>query len=104
MAPVTGGIADRDQNRLVSGARRGKRFFSPGIPVHRILGMLQKVGAGRKDEAVEGGAAVSGKGGAVDLEQTRDAVIAGNGFGIGHFVLRRQCRSPFCGVMRYVKI
>ena len=44
MAPVAGGIADRKKNRLVLARRRFKRFIAPRIPIHRVVGVLQKIG------------------------------------------------------------
>ena len=41
MTPVAGGIADADQDRLVLGAGGGQGFFTPGIPIHGIMGVLQ---------------------------------------------------------------
>jgi len=44
VAPVTGGIADAEEDRLVlpAGFLEGGR--SPGIPVHRVAGMLAQIG------------------------------------------------------------
>ena len=43
MAPVTGGITDREKDRLVLLARFREGFFAPWIPVHRIVSVLEKV-------------------------------------------------------------
>jgi hypothetical protein len=52
VAPVARRIADAQQDRLVFGARSGQRFLAPGIPVHRIVGMLQQIWTGFVDQAV----------------------------------------------------
>ena len=46
MAPVAGGIADAQQDGLVLRPRPFQRLLAPGIPVHRVIGMLQQIGAG----------------------------------------------------------
>ena len=43
VAPVTGGVADREQDRLV--VLRARERFSPRIPVHRVVCVLQQVRA-----------------------------------------------------------
>ena len=45
MAPVTRGVSDGEKNRLVLPPRLFKGDVSPGIPVHWIIGVLDKVGA-----------------------------------------------------------
>ena len=45
MAPVTGGIADAEQDRLALFLRKRQRFRTPGLPMHRIVLMLEKIGA-----------------------------------------------------------
>ena len=52
VAPVTGRIADRQQDRLGFGLGERKRFVIPGMPVDRVLGMLLEVGAGFEREAI----------------------------------------------------
>ena len=94
MAPVTGGVADGQENRLVGGTGGGKGLLSPGVPVDGVFGVLQQIGAGSKDQAVKAGAAVGGEGGAVDSEQTRDALLSDIILGMGHFILRGKFR-PF---------
>ena len=44
VAPVAGGITDREKDRLVLPARFGKRFLAPGIPIDRVVRVLEKVG------------------------------------------------------------
>ena len=46
MAPVTGGIADGQQDRLGLRLGLGKRRRAPGAPMDRIVLVLQQVGAG----------------------------------------------------------
>jgi hypothetical protein len=44
MAPVAGGIADTKEDRLVFSLGFLKSLITPGIPIYRVMGMLQKVG------------------------------------------------------------
>jgi len=44
MTPVAGGITDRKEDRLVFQPCFFKSFITLGIPIHRILRMLQQVG------------------------------------------------------------
>lgn len=44
VAPVARGIANAYQDRLILGLRFLERFRPPGIPVNRIVGVLQQVG------------------------------------------------------------
>jgi hypothetical protein len=52
MAPMTGGITDREQDRLVLllGARQCLR--TPGLPMHGIFPVLEQIGAGFAVEVV----------------------------------------------------
>src|SRR5208337_502827 len=43
MAPVAGRIADRKKNRLIFLCCAGKCLISPGVPVDRIVRVLEKV-------------------------------------------------------------
>ncbi len=43
MTPVASGIPDRQKNRLVLARRLFERLIAPGIPIHRIMGVLQQV-------------------------------------------------------------
>ena len=52
MAPVTGGVADRQQDRPVAALRFGERLGSPGPPMNRVAGVLQQIGRGRAGEPV----------------------------------------------------
>jgi hypothetical protein len=54
MAPVAGGIANGQENRLVLLLRRFQGAFIPGLPMHRIVTMLQKIWAGFARQAVCG--------------------------------------------------
>ncbi len=45
MAPVAGRVADRQEDQFPFLARFGKSLISPWIPVNRIMGMLEQVGA-----------------------------------------------------------
>ena len=55
VAPVAGRIADGQQDRLARPRRRRKGRVGPGLPVHRIVLVLQQVGAGLGAEGVGGG-------------------------------------------------
>jgi hypothetical protein len=52
VTPVTGGIADREQDRLVLFARARQRGLAPGPPMDRVVLVLQEVGAGFLAEEV----------------------------------------------------
>ena len=54
VAPVTGRVADREQDGLVLRLRRLDRFGSPAVPVHRIFGMLEEIRTGFFGEAISG--------------------------------------------------
>ena len=59
MAPVTGGVADGEKDGLVLSLGLGKGLVGPGVPVDRVVGMLQQVGGVFQDQAVGiGGRAV----------------------------------------------
>ena len=45
VAPVAGGVADGEEDRLVLGRGPGEGLVRPGIPVHGVVGVLQQVGA-----------------------------------------------------------
>jgi len=55
VAPVAGGIADGEQDRLVFPPGLSQGFFPPRIPVHGIMGMLQEIRAGLVDEVIHTG-------------------------------------------------
>ena len=44
MAPVAGGIADAQKHRLFLPPGPGKGLLPPWQPVHRVVGVLQKIG------------------------------------------------------------
>ena len=52
VAPVAGGVADRDQHGLVLGAGARERLLAPRIPVHGVVGVLEQIGRGLGGEAV----------------------------------------------------
>ena len=52
MAPMAGGITDREQHRAAGIARLGEGALAPGHPVNRIIAVLQKIGAGLIAELV----------------------------------------------------
>ena len=45
VAPVAGGVADREQDRPVLAPRPRERLLAPRIPVDRVLGVLEQVRA-----------------------------------------------------------
>ena len=52
VAPVAGGIADREQDRPVLLARASQGLLAPGMPVHRVVLVLEEVGRGLVGQAV----------------------------------------------------
>ena len=52
VAPVTGGVADRQQDRLVFAPRPTQRLRSPRLPIDRVVGMLPQVRTGFVRESV----------------------------------------------------
>ena len=55
MAPVAGGIADGEQDRLLLGLGLGQRLGSPGLPMHGIVLVLQQIRARLLAQPVAGG-------------------------------------------------
>ena len=53
VTPVAGRVADREQDGLVLARRALERFAAPGIPVDRVVGVLQEIGAGSVGELVQ---------------------------------------------------
>ena len=45
VAPVARRVADREQDRAVLGPRPLQRLLAPGVPVHRVVRVLEQVGA-----------------------------------------------------------
>ena len=52
MAPMAGRVADRKKDRFVFVASALQRLFTPRIPIHGVLGVLQEVGTGFVSEAI----------------------------------------------------
>ena len=52
VAPVAGGVADAQQDRAVLRACALQGLRPPRVPVHRIVGVLEKVGTGFMDKTV----------------------------------------------------
>src|SRR5438067_1797133 len=52
VAPVARRVADRNQDRPVLVARTTQRFVPPGVPVNRVVLVLEEVGRGLGGEAV----------------------------------------------------
>jgi hypothetical protein len=50
MAPVTGAIADGEEDQLVLLFCLRNRFLAPWVPIDRIVGVLQEIGAGGMDQ------------------------------------------------------
>ena len=52
MAPVTGGITNGQENRTFEQRRLRERLRPPGIPVNRVVRMLEKIRTGLMNEAI----------------------------------------------------
>ena len=52
VAPVARRVADRQEDRLVLGARPRQRLFAPRVPIDRVVGVLEQVRAGLAGESV----------------------------------------------------
>ena len=52
VAPVAGGVADRDENRHVASSCLGERLVAPRPPAHRVAGVLEEIGTGLVAEAI----------------------------------------------------
>jgi len=52
MAPMAGGVADRNEDRAIAFARLRQRRRAPGAPVHGISGVLPQIGRRRLVEEV----------------------------------------------------
>ena len=52
VAPVAGRVANGKQDRLVLRARQGQRCIAPGVPVDRVVGVLQQIRAALGSQAV----------------------------------------------------
>ena len=53
VTPVAGRIADGKKHRFVFGFRDFERQLAPGVPVHRVVGVLQKIRRVFEDQAVD---------------------------------------------------
>ena len=60
VAPVAGGVADGEQDRLVLGMRAAERLLAPRVPVDRVVRVLEEVGAGFLSQAVHLASLVGG--------------------------------------------
>jgi hypothetical protein len=58
VAPVAGRVADREQDRLAGPLGLGQGLGAPGPPVHRVVAVLEKVGAALVAQAVAAHASV----------------------------------------------
>src|SRR5690606_11789498 len=52
VAPVAGGVADRQQDRPILRTRPGERLLAPGIPVDRVVLVLEEVRARLLGQAI----------------------------------------------------
>jgi hypothetical protein len=52
VAPVAGGVADGEEDRLVLGASPLERLLAPRVPVHWVVSVLEQVGTGLTGEPV----------------------------------------------------
>src|ERR1700722_16136960 len=55
MAPVAGRVADGEQDRAVAPLGLGERVGAPWTPMHRVPGVLQKIGRGLLAEEIAAG-------------------------------------------------
>src|SRR5690606_31893283 len=53
VAPVTGGVADRQEDGAILRAGAFKRLVTPRVPVDRVVLVLEQVGAGFPRQAVD---------------------------------------------------
>jgi hypothetical protein len=53
VAPVAGGVADGEEDRLVFGQRPLERLLAPRIPVDGVVGVLEEVWACLLGQAVD---------------------------------------------------
>jgi len=44
MTPMTGGVSDAQEDGLIFHPGFGQRFFSPRMPVYRVVGVLEEIG------------------------------------------------------------
>ena len=44
VTPMAGGVANAQEDRFVFGLRFSQGFFTPGVPVYRVVGVLEKIG------------------------------------------------------------
>ena len=61
VTPMTGGISDAQKDRFPFGAGLGEGLFTPGIPINRIMLMLQEIGGFLSGEPI--GVRASDRGG-----------------------------------------
>ncbi len=52
VAPMAGGVADRQQHRLVVGPGAVERGVAPLVPIHRVVGVLEQVRRRARRESV----------------------------------------------------
>src|SRR5215468_7021365 len=52
MAPMAGGVADREQDRPIGASCLRDRLLAPRPPMHGVVGVLQQVGAGLATQAI----------------------------------------------------
>jgi class 3 adenylate cyclase len=103
VAPVAGGVADREQDRLVLLPRPRERLLAPRVPLDRVLRVLQQVRRGLVGQPVHAlyGSAVALPGGTVtflftDIEgSTRLLQELGDGYGQVVADHRRLLRDVF---------
>ncbi len=52
VTPVARGVADREQHRPAEAPRGVERLVAPGIPAHRVVGVLPEIRARLQEEAI----------------------------------------------------
>ncbi len=65
VAPVTGRVADREEDRLAFRAGLRERFLAPGVPVDRVVLVLKKVRTGLGGQAIRHGPSISPRRGGI---------------------------------------
>jgi hypothetical protein len=52
VTPMTGGVPYTQKNGLIFISSFLKRFFSPGVPIHRMMLVLKEIGTGFMGKAI----------------------------------------------------
>ena len=85
VAPVAGGVADRDEDRLLLVARAAERLLAPRVPVDGVLRVLEQVGRGL---VARGGCVIAS--GCLSMSHHRETVTAARRAGGRRSLLPRR--------------